>query len=345
MSLQPNVSASVFMSAISLLTVVATYESNFAQEPAPAGPAAQANYGGGGYGDAGMMGGYGVGMMGGGGYGGGLPLKFMILEGKNNAGNERMKVRTATRSKLYSYQLSSLKPQRAGVGYGGGGFGGEGGYGGGNYGGGSYGGESGGYGGGMTATGAATPAQPVVMPIYAYIFDNEQVGNRTKIELLTQPPRRAQKANMQVEGRLPANPFDNGEQAGGEMGGMANVPRYVRLSSLVVVPTGPNDKLHMSQAEFEIVSQTIQLQIWKADTVRKLYVDKGNSAETEDYLKQLLTEEYETQLARQAIEVESIAQRIVALNDEIARRRAAKDRVIDVQLGRIVLEAQGLLEK
>ena len=65
----------------------------------------------------------------------------------------------------------------------------------------------------------------------------------------------------------------------------------------------------------------------------------------EDYLKQLLTEEYETQLARQSIEVETIERRIAELKDEIARRRAAKDRVIDVQLGRIVLEAQGLLGK
>ena len=126
---------------------------------------------------------------------------------------------------------------------------------------------------------------------------------------------------------------------------MNQVPRYVRLSSLVGEPIGPNDTTRLSQAEYEIVSKTILQQIWMEDAEKKLNAAKGNLAGTEDYLKQLLTEEYETQLARQLLEVETIERRIAELKDEIARRRAAKDRVIDVQLGRIVLEAQGLLGK
>ncbi len=351
---------------------------------------------GGGYGG---MGGYGMGGYGGGmgmgGYGG-ISLRFMILEGKNNAGNEHMKVRTASRVKSYAYRLASLKPHQSAA-YGGmggdmgamGGMGAgmmDGGYGGGAYGGegglaegygsgggmGGYGGEggmaygygaAGGNGGAPGMSGTPTTLKPII-PIYAFIFDKEQEDNRTKIELLTNPPTQSQKSisaggpaagdagGFGAEGQPGANPFgaaSGGETdmggGGGMPGGMGQVPRYVRLSSLVGEPTGPNDKNRLTQAEYEIVSKTILQQIWLADAEKKLNAAKGNLAGMEDYLKQLLTEEYETQLARQSIEVETIERRIAELKDEIARRRAAKDRVIDVQLGRIVLEAQGLLGK
>ncbi len=352
-----------------LICIALTSRTTVAQEPAAPAKTAAEGYGGG----MGGMGGYGGGM---GGYGG-MPLKFMILEGKNDAGNERIKVRTASRFTSFTYQLASLKPKENGPGtsggYGGvggygaesGGYGREGGYGGGMiggdgaesgaYGGGAYGGGAygaggyagGGYGGGMMGPGGAKGMKPQpVIGIYAYVFDNAQENNRTKIELLIQPPLGSQKLKT-VAPDGDANPFGGpGAGAGaGMMGGMANVPRLVRLSSLVGEPTDPTEKIHLSQAEFAIVSQTILQKIWKADAVKKLNADKGNSPEAEQFLKQLLTEEYETQLARQEIEVAAIQQQVTELKDEIVRRRTAKDRVIDVQLGQIVLESQGLLGK
>ncbi len=395
MSLATRFNRSASVSAIlGALATLAAYPLLVAQQP-PTDPNSAAPNAAAGGGYPGEMGGYG----GTGGYDGGMggyggeSLQFTILDGKNEVGNEGLKVRTASRVKRFSYQLGSLKPQElqgsgnGGSYAGGGGMGGTangsaGGYGGGMDGsgfggdmsggmsGGMYGDMSGGmYGGGEvgsagmmggSSTSNGSPRTRIIS-IHAYILEVDQENNRTKIELLTQPPANAAQAQA-----FPGMPGGSGGAAGmpGGMGsggsmmaagmsgamsgggaGMGYVPRLVRLATLVGEGTGTSDKLSMSQAEYMIVANTIMQKIWKADAVKQLNAEQGNAAETESSLKQLLTEEYDTQLARQEIEIESIQQRITKLKDEITRRRAAKERVIDVQLGRIVLEAQGLLGK
>ncbi|MCC7339150.1 MAG: hypothetical protein IT422_28995 [Pirellulaceae bacterium] len=65
--------------------------------------------------------------------------------------------------------------------------------------------------------------------------------------------------------------------------------------------------------------------------------------QTEQQLQQILAEAYDTQIERHELEVKLVEARVAQLRVELVRRREAKPRVVEVQLGRIVLEAQGLL--
>ena len=107
-----------------------------------------------------------------------------------------------------------------------------------------------------------------------------------------------------------------------------------------------NKGAKLSESEIKLVSDIICQSIWKEDVVKALFANKGqgeSATEHEKLLKQLLAEQYDTQLARQEMEAESIKQRLNQLVDELKRRKLAKDRVVEVQLGRLILDAQGLL--
>ena len=109
-------------------------------------------------------------------------------------------------------------------------------------------------------------------------------------------------------------------------------------------PGGANPTL--SPPEIKLVTDIICQTIWKTDVVKALFASKGqgeSAKENESFLKQLLAEQYDTQLARQELEAESIQRRLEQLQDELKRRKLAKDRVVEVQLGRLILDAQGLL--
>ena len=136
-----------------------------------------------------------------------------------------------------------------------------------------------------------------------------------------------------------------GGMSGGE-GGMSEglPPRMRPLASLGSPKTKASARL--SQSEIKLVTDIICQTIWKADVVKALFASKGqgeSATEHEKLLKQLLAKQYDTQLARQEMEAESIKRRLELLVDELKRRRLAKDRVVDVQLGRLILDAQGLL--
>ena len=65
----------------------------------------------------------------------------------------------------------------------------------------------------------------------------------------------------------------------------------------------------------------------------------------ESQLRIVLDREYESQLMRQEIELRLIEAKIAQLKKNIARHRQAKARIVAVQLGRIVLDSQGLLDQ
>ncbi len=334
-------------------------------------------YGGMGMGDGGM--GYGEA------YGPAPPLKFLIREGKTERGNTKLKQLTASRVLGFQYQLGTLTPNafslsqsEDGGGYGEAMYGGEMGGGYGEMGGGydemgGYGGMAAGYGDmGGYGSGApgARPSQSLV--IYAYVFDKERVDGRTRIELVTHAPNGHAPEMTRGGGGLPGGldggyggdfgsegggegygeDFGGGDfgDDGGEGFGAAPLPQFVRLSALVAQDAAGAKKKHptLTQPELRIVSDTIRQKIWKADAVKSLnqrLEDPEAVSQTERLLKELLSEEYETQLARQEIEVQQIESRVKKLRNELARRRAAKDRVIEVKLGNIVLQAQGLLNR
>ena len=193
-------------------------------------------------------------------------------------------------------------------------------------------------GGGVPEDGSAA-SHPPRLRILAIALDEPQEDGRANIELLT--------AFYGMD-----HGFRDSMGMGMDMGmeGDPSAPMHIgtyhRLADLAKQADGPD--VHLTPEEFQIVSQMCRLKIWKADAVRAIQVEEHASeaalmAEKEQHLKQLLSEEFDVQLARQEYEVRTIEQRTAALKQEIERRRQAKERVIDVQLGRIVLEAQGLL--
>ena len=188
--------------------------------------------------------------------------------------------------------------------------------------------------------------------INAYVFD--QPDSRSKIELcvpLTQAIPPSPVAGNMGYG-MAAGYGGEGGMMGGMMGGEDMVaptpPVMVRFETLAEPqePTTGAKRVLVERAEVAIVAEVIRQSIWKQELVQALNRHKRDSqrlGQLEQELQAVLTEEYDTQLARQELEISRIELRTVQLRDELARRRSAKQRVVDVQLGRIVLEAQGLL--
>lgn len=271
------------------------------------------------------------------------PMEVSVVTGKVADGNVETTTLTGHRRQRFQYTIGSFKPIEISsadfaapdmMGGGMAGMGGEAIGGGGMMGGGMMGGP------GSQAVSNAASQSPLVISILAFVLDERQEDGRAKIELLTDfyavgIGHYSVAGSMMGMGREPSFPV--------------NIGTYRRLSELAdqTGASSPADA-HLTPEEFQIVSQICQLKIWKADAVQAIQLaehapEAGVMAEKEQHLKQLLTEEFDVQLARQEIEVRTIEQRTAALKQEIERRRQAKDRVIDVQLGRIVLEAQGLL--
>ncbi len=261
----------------------------------------------------------------------------------------------ATRVHSFQYFFHSFRPQlvlinqeskmgiqeskMGGTGYGGGATMGIKGAGMGSEGNGSAGyGSSNGYAGSGISGGQQLPW----INIYAYTFDGEKVIDRTRIELMIEQPDEGMDGGPGL-----GESGSGGDMYGGGMGmgGMSSEPRRMQtFLSLAKPKTQKGAKL--SESEIKLVSDIICQSIWKEDAIKALYQSKGqgeSATENENLLKQLLAEQYDTQLARQEMEAESIKQRLDQLVDELKRRKLAKDRVVEVQLGRLILDAQGLL--
>ncbi|MCA9190286.1 MAG: hypothetical protein KDB03_00935 [Planctomycetales bacterium] len=310
------------------------------------------DYGGGGYGSGGYDGGGGMSEA------GGLP-DFTIL-GDDNA---EVQPRSSLELRVYTYRLGSLKPVRTRSNYGGGygseeayggeGYGGEGsssiggGYG--SMGGAGYGGEGGyggmgGYGGGpgmyamgggfggpgmgmdggtgMGARGASGQHKaPIDVFLLAFVYPNADERGRPKIEVLIDTTLKQDE--LQVLQRWEADEI------------------HPKLAKGAV-------NRQSSHKERQLVAETIRQQIWKDKLIAALNdanTEPRKLQQSEKQLRDVLAESYETQLARQEWEVEKLETQLSQLKSEILRRREAKERVVEVLHGRIVLEAQGLLRE
>ena len=157
-----------------------------------------------------------------------------------------------------------------------------------------------------------------VRVVVAFVLDDEQIAGRTRIEVLA-----------------PHGPRGN----------------YIRLEALSAarpakVKTEKKAPPLWSPATAKLIKDTISLKIWKEDAIKTLKAEEGTgerAAASEKLLKAVLSEEYDTQLARQQFELARLQERLKRIQDEFTRRQQAKDRVIDVQIGKIILEAQGIL--
>ncbi len=218
--------------------------------------------------------------------------------------------------------------------------------------------SSAGYGGSGYASGSSLATNRLAINIHAYLFDGEKTNERTRIELMIEQPNGMNMEGMAGAGGLSGGPGGGMDSMGGGDGGMgmSSGPSQMQpFSSLGIVKAKATAKLRqgpggatptLAPPEIKLVTDIICQTIWKADVVKALFASKGqgeSAKENETFLKQLLAEQYDTQLARQEMEAESIKRRLDQLQEELKRRKLAKDRVVEVQLGRLILDAQGLL--
>ena len=207
------------------------------------------------------------------------------------------------------------------------------------------------------ASGSSQVTNRMAINIHAYLFDDEKTNDRTRIELMIEQPHGLGMDGMASEGGS-AGMMSGGDGNGGMGMGMSSGPSQMQpLASLGIIKAKATATANLRQGpggvtpvlsppEIKLVTDIICQTIWKTDAVQALFASKGqgdSAKENETFLKQLLAEQYDTQLARQEMEAESIKRRLEQLQDELKRRKLAKDRVVEVQLGRLILDAQGLL--
>lgn len=176
-------------------------------------------------------------------------------------------------------------------------------------------------------------------------------GQMGSIQLyaLVENANRPARANIQIAVSTPVvqEPVEPGADGGmGMMGSEAPLRLTLIQDADWLVKALPKTKMAQhSPTELLAVAQLVRLDIWIEDTQKALR-SNGSDAEStaiESELRKLLTEEYEQQLAKQTEDIARLRQRLEYLQSELERRAKAKNRVIDVQLGKMVLESQGLL--
>ncbi|MFK7735363.1 MAG: hypothetical protein AB8B50_04995, partial [Pirellulaceae bacterium] len=64
----------------------------------------------------------------------------------------------------------------------------------------------------------------------------------------------------------------------------------------------------------------------------------------EPELESVIRRKYANDLERQRMEIAEVEKEVDSLKSDLARRRAALDRVVKIRTGQLILEAEGLLD-
>lgn len=265
----------------------------------------------------------------------------------------------------------------------GGGYGGEGGYGdegAAGYGGGSYGGMGSGEGmyGGMGGGGLGESSNHKTIQLFAIAENNADPQVRPSVKIYTEfnsiydSPDGMSGMGMGPGGGMAMGAGGMGGPGGGMSGGIgygggdegmgmgagmgmgggmmgmggggSGLPLLGELQE--INQQAKLTSVGLSDTELKLVTAIVSQQVWK-DTLLDAIKEKSNDeqfiASAEPRLIELLKEQYTTQLQRQKMEIQKIEAKVEKLKSELARREAAAERVIQVQAGRIILQAQGLL--
>lgn len=146
-----------------------------------------------------------------------------------------------------------------------------------------------------------------------------------------------------------------GEMMGGGMGYVSPLAPYPfqpgQTIFLTALDAQPNLKLAsdapvMSSSQVKNLEEMVRVDNWIELALAKLRNHRQDAERfkvAEIRLKELLDHEYTLQLAHQKEDIDRLGEKLKLLQAELARRTTAQDRVIAVQLGQLVLEAQGLL--
>ena len=105
---------------------------------------------------------------------------------------------------------------------------------------------------------------------------------------------------------------------------------------------------NLSSKQAELLQELITQAVLREEAVSVIEVEKGQgkrSEQAEQLLKEVLRENYASRLAQQELQIDKLKEQIANLQANIDRRRQAIDRVADLELARIVLTAQGLIDE
>ena len=145
---------------------------------------------------------------------------------------------------------------------------------------------------------------------------------------------------------------------GGMMGGSGMVGGMMipdGVGNLVIVPLEEcriptygrtSSEPRLTVAQLKNLADLVRIDCWIEEelaTLREVRQDAEKFKAAESSLKELLSKEYELQLSKQREDIERMNEKLKALQGELARRASAQDRVVEVQLGQLILEAQGLI--
>lgn len=133
------------------------------------------------------------------------------------------------------------------------------------------------------------------------------------------------------------------------MGEMSMGPLVITpLEETNIAKRGPaNGQPQFSTSQLKNLAELVRVDCWIEEELETLRAARRGNADkfagAESSLKELLGQEYRLQLDKQREDIQRLSEKLKALEGELARRASAQERVVDVQLGQLVLEAQGLL--
>lgn len=142
---------------------------------------------------------------------------------------------------------------------------------------------------------------------------------------------------------------DMGGYGGGfDMGGTGMLQVViVPLEECKILKKGKlSSEMQFSATQLKNLADMVRLDCWIEDELQVLRTAGGDAEKlksSERVLKELLNEEYELQLEKQKEDFERLSEKLKSLQAELARRTSAQERVVEVQLGQLILEAQGLI--
>ncbi|MCG8652303.1 MAG: hypothetical protein MI861_20855 [Pirellulales bacterium] len=141
------------------------------------------------------------------------------------------------------------------------------------------------------------------------------------------------------------NPFDAAHDGIGMQGDMEMMMMGDEMMEEGMMDVGGMDMMAMSggfrrPSEEDIFQRGLQLAISQLRQTEK----QENKNVLLGYVKKAFEERYDKSIAKRRKELQQIKNRVVQLEKNLARREAAKQRVLEVQLQSVQLAAEGLLE-
>ncbi len=185
--------------------------------------------------------------------------------------------------------------------------------------------------------------------VYAFVTDNDpqdkSSNEQARIQVLVpsmNAPETLENSNGYFDPDAPENPRFV------ELAPNNLLPPFLTGDTPVEKPNPQAKAWSMMDANARArIATLVRLDIWIQDLRKQLSSvsdDEKALTLTQNTLKGFLAQEYDTIIEGQKADIKLLQDKISRLQTEVERRLRAKDRVVDFQVGQMVLEAQGLLK-